>query len=483
MTLLLLRAALYRLFIAGTLSVLSILSHANSNIQLPSIGPTSYATLSEEKRIGDAWLKQYRRQVSTSTDPIITHYIEKLLNTLAAHSEVEHKQLSLVIAKNNTLNAFAVPGGIIGVHTGLLNYAKTEQQFASVLAHELAHLSQKHYARGVEKRKRQAITTMAALLASIVLAANSGGDAGAAAISATQAFAIDQQLRFSRSFEREADRIGMDILVKAGMNPHAVSEMFQQMNRATRFSSKPPEFLLTHPLTTSRIVDAINLSRQYPQQVFTDNINYQLIRYRAIWISESEPEHSISRFKKELKGLSLSPEGARYGLALALSSNQQYSEAQETITPLLMEYPENTILRLLESDILAKQGQYQEASKILKKLDAISPNYYPIQAQWAQLYNDQKALDQAIDTLSSLTEQRPEDPLFWHDLAETAGLNNDISILNKARAEYFILLANFDNARQQLASLRKREGNQSPLGEYATQRLSELERLEKLSEL
>ena len=380
------RVTLHRLFIAWILVICSISTHANNNIQLPSIGPTSHATLSEEKRIGDAWLKQYRRHIPTSSDPIITYYIENLLNTLAAYSEVEHKDLTLVIAKNNTLNAFAVPGGVIGVHTGLLNYAKTEQQLASVLAHELAHLSQKHYARGVEKQKRQAITTMAALLASIVLAANTDGDAGAAAISATQAFAIDQQLRFSRSFEREADRIGMDILAKAGMNPHAVSEMFEQMDRATRFSSKPPEFLLTHPLTTNRIVDAINLARQYPPKSFSDDINYQLVRYRAIWVTQSEPQQAIQRFKNELGGLSLSPEGSRYGLALALNSDQQYAEAQETLAPLLIQFPDNRILRLLESDILAKQKKYQEASNILANLAKMSPDYYPIQAQQAQLY-------------------------------------------------------------------------------------------------
>jgi len=200
-------------------------SRANST--LPSIGEgTSPASLAEEKRLGQTWLRLYRRQVPISSDPYIIDYTEKLLLQLAAKNPEAGDEFSLVIVRNPALNAFAVPGGIIGVNTGLYNYAQTEDQFASVIAHELAHLSQRHYARGVEQQKGQQLLGMAALLGSLIIAATGGEEAGIAAIQATQAGIIDQQLRFSRTFEEEADRIGMQTLVKAGFDAHSMADMF-----------------------------------------------------------------------------------------------------------------------------------------------------------------------------------------------------------------------------------------------------------------
>jgi predicted Zn-dependent protease len=460
--------------------------YANNSIELPSIGDISVTTISEEQRIGSAWLKQYRRQVPTSADLIIIDYLEKLLESLASHSDVDYPSLSLVVAKNPSLNAFAVPGGVIGIHTGLFNYAKTEQQLASVLSHELAHLSQRHYARGVDKQKSQSLTTMATLLASLILVATTDGDAGIAALSASQAYAIDQQLRFSRSFEREADRIGMDILVKAGMDPHATEAMFTQMERLTRFSSKPPEFLLTHPLTTNRIIDAINLARQYPKREVTENINYQLVRARALLDTEESPQQAIIRFRRELSGFDTSIDGSRYGLAVALNDDEKFDEAEKNLQILLEKYPDNLILRITQSDILAGKGQAEAAIMSIKALLKQHPSYFPLAMQLSQLYRRQQNYTDAKNVLIQMSEQRKQDPAIWYELAEVAGLNNDTSQLHKARAEYFILHANFDNAEQQLQALLTREGlinKQSLFYLYAQQRIENLDKLRKSAKL
>ncbi len=473
------------LAIGSLLTLFCLFSHANT-IDLPTIGRISNTTLKEEKRIGQAWLKQYRRQVSTSSDPVLIFYLEELLEKLLPHSNLNDTSVSLVIAKNRNLNAFAVPGGVIGVHTGLLKYAKSEPQLASVLAHELAHLSQRHYARGQEKQKRQSITTLAALLASLVLAAKSDGDAGFAALSASQAYAIDQQLGFSRSFEREADRIGISTLVKAGINPHATEEMFEQMERLTRFSSQPPEFLLTHPLTDNRIVDAINLSRKYPKTVTPENLNYQLVRARAILDSQDSPQQAIVRFKNELSGFETSVDSSRYGLALAYTKNQQYDQASEMLAILLEKYPDNIILQMASNDILAGQGQLKQAISHTQTLRQQQPNYYPIAIQLSELYRGDRNYKAASELLDNASRARPQDPAIWYELAEVAGLNNNISLLNKARAEYFILYANFSNAEQQLRELVKREkakGANSEFYRYGQARLNELDSLRKAAEL
>ncbi|MGS2717954.1 M48 family metalloprotease [Eionea flava] len=456
----------------------------NSNpVALPSIGRLSQAVTAEEQRIGQAWLKQYRRQVATSSDPIVIAYLESLLAMLASHSDIYNQSLSLVVAKNNTLNAFAVPGGVIGIHTGLLSYAKTEQQLASVISHELAHLSQRHYARSVEKQKGQSAAVIAGLLAGIILAATTEGDAGAAAISATQAYAIDQQLSFSRSFEREADRIGMGILARAGMSPHATAEIFEEMDKLTRFSSKPPEFLLTHPLTTNRQIDAINLARQYPKVVIPDNINYQFVRARALLETSESPQQALQRFKDELSGFDTSVEGNRYGLALALAENREFDRAQVIIDELRKKYPDNLILKIADINLLAKSQSFTPAIESIQALIQEHPNYYPLPFFLSELYRQNNNLLSAIDVLSALSERRPEDPSVWYELAEISGLANKLSLLNKARAEYFILHANFDNAEQQLKALEEREPADSDMAIYAKERLQELETIRSRSVL
>jgi predicted Zn-dependent protease len=456
---------------------------ARNTIALPSIGRISQAATAEEQRIGTAWLKHYRRQISTSNDAIIIAYLEDLVNTLASHSDIYNTSLSLVVAKNTSLNAFAVPGGVIGIHTGLLQHAKTEQQLASVISHELAHLSQRHYARGAEKQKGQSLTLMAGLLAGLILAANTSGDAGIAAISTTQAYAIDQQLRFTRSFEREADRIGMGILVNAGMSPHATAEMFEEMDKLTRFSSKPPEFLLTHPLTTNRQIDAINLAREYPKKTIPDNINYQLVRARAILETAESPQQAIRYFNNALSGFDTSVDGNRYGLVLALTDNRQYNEAAEILEGLLKKHPNNVILQISKSHILAGQNELANAIDIIQALISQQPNYYPLPFQMSQIYREYGGYDKAIAILTRLSESRPEDPVVWYELAEVAGLASQLSLLNKARAEYFILHANFDNAEQQIKALIEREKTGSTLQEYGKERLQELDSIRKRSKL
>ena len=184
------------------------LTNTTRSIDLPDIGANPIGSVStrEEYRLGQAWLRLFRRQSPIDSEPVVNHYVESLLTKLVGHSAFNEQKLSLVIVDNPTINAFAVPGGIIGVHTGLFTFAENEQQFASVLSHELAHLSQRHYARSVQQQRNQTIPTMAALLGSLVILATTDGDAGMAALTATQAARLDSQLRFSRLFEQEARR-------------------------------------------------------------------------------------------------------------------------------------------------------------------------------------------------------------------------------------------------------------------------------------
>ena len=269
---------------------------------LPSLGDSSSGIVSpeQEHQLGRAWLSLLRGQVPQLSDPLLKDYLERSVYRLAETSQLQDRRLEFVLLDSPQLNAFAAPGGIIGVNGGLFLHAQTEAEYASVLAHELAHLSQRHFARGLEAQKRMQLPLMAAMLAGVVAAAAGAGDAGIAAIISTQAAAIQSQRRFSRQNEQEADRIGIINLERAGYDPRAMPEMFGRLMRQYRYDQKPPEFLLTHPVTESRIADTKNRAEQYPDTGVEDSLRYQLLRARVELKFESTPGVSAKRFRAML---------------------------------------------------------------------------------------------------------------------------------------------------------------------------------------
>ena len=215
----------------------------SKEIKLPVLGDTTSGIVSkqQEYHLGRAWLKAFRGRVREFDDPLMQNYLEEIIYNLATYSELENPNIELVIVKNPTMNAFAVPGGIVGIHTGLFSYAENEDQMVSVLAHELAHLSQRHFARGLEARRASSTLSLAGLLAGLALSATVGGDAGMAAITATQALTMENQLRYSRSNEKEADQFGLRTLKKAGRDPGAAADMFETMLKRLRYAGDRPQ--------------------------------------------------------------------------------------------------------------------------------------------------------------------------------------------------------------------------------------------------
>lgn len=434
-----------------------------SEIELPKLGDASSSIVSpaKEYELGQTWLRLYRSRVPTSSDPLINDYLEHLLNKLAQHSQLQDRRLELILVKNLSMNAFAVPGGVVGVHTGLFLYAESEHQLASVLSHELAHLSQRHFARGVEKQQNASIPTMAALLASLVLAATAGGDAGLAALTATQAAALDSQLRFSRQNEQEADRIGMLTMVSSGMDPEAVPAMFESMLRATRYSRRPPEFLMTHPVTENRIADSRNRANKYAnKQQFSDNIDFHLMRVRIRVQHEQTPQEAVKRFTSELVGESLSKEASRYGLALALTEAGQFEKAREELKPLLDKNPDKIIYQVAAADIELAAEKYERALEVISTKLALHPNSHPLNIRYAETLMRAGYYAQSEEILESYSRYRPKDDYVWYLLAEVHGLAGNILGVHRARAEYFILNGVYDKAQKQINNaLKLSKGN------------------------
>ncbi len=457
----------------------------SSNIELPKLGDASSAIVSpaKEYELGQTWLRLYRSRVPTSSDPLINEYLERLLHKLSLYSQLEDRRLELILVKNPSMNAFAVPGGVVGVHTGLFLYAESEHQLASVLSHELAHLSQRHFARGVEKQKEATIPTMAALLASLVLAATAGGDAGLAALTATQAAALDTRLRFSRQNEQEADRIGMLTMVGAGMDPHAVPEMFESMLRSTRYSRRPPEFLLTHPVTESRIADSRNRANKYATKQYTDNLDFHLMRARALMLHEQTPQAAVKRFNSELEGDSLSREASRYGLVLALTATGQFDQARETLQPLLTQSPNNVIYQVTAADVEIAAENYEGALDIIQTQLKRYPSSHPLTIRLAETLMHAGKYTQSEQILEDYSLQRPKDDYVWYLLAEVHGLAGNILGVHRARAEYFILNGIYDKAQKQINNGLKLAKGNFQMTALLQQRLKDVRKMQEKAEL
>ncbi|MFC3117301.1 M48 family metalloprotease [Cellvibrio fontiphilus] len=433
-----------------------------AEVELPSLGDTSSIMISpaQERALGQRWLRAYRSQVPTSSDPLIINYLEQLFARLLPHSQLDNKQIDLVVAQNNTLNAFAVPGNIIGVHTGLLNYAKTENQLAAVLAHEMGHLSQRHYARRLEQQKNMMMPMLAGMLAGLVLAANSNSDAGVAAIMGTQAAAQQASLAFSRQNEQEADRIGMQTMVQAGLDPHAAGDMFEEMVRANRLNRRPPEYLLTHPVSETRVADARNRAMQYERKPAEDDLEFQLMRSRVRVDAEETPQIAARMFKSELDKESAYPDASRYGWALALTKASQFDAAREALAPLLEKEPERVTYQIMRADIEIAAERHKAALEIIEAQLQKHPNSHPLIIRHAEALMKAGIYQQCADILDRYSRKRSNDDYVWYLLAEVNGLAGNILGVHEARAEYFILNGVYDRAQIQLRNaLKLTQGN------------------------
>lgn len=427
---------------------------------LPSLGDASSAIVSpeQEHQLGRAWLNVLRGQVRSLPDPLLKDFVERSVYSLAETSQLQDRRLVFVLLDSPQLNAFAAPGGVIGVNGGLFLHAQSEGEYASVMAHELAHLSQRHFARGLEEQKRMQVPLMAAMLAGVVAAAAGAGDAGIAAIASSQAAAIQAQRSFSRQNEQEADRIGILNLQQAGYDPRAMPSMFERLMRQYRYSRVPPEFLLTHPLSESRVADTRNRAEQASSQGRTDSLHYQLMRARVQLTYESSPGLAAQRFRALLDE---NPrlDAARYGLALAQIKSGQHDEAAASLQPLLAKAPDELIYNLARIELDIAANRLPAAEQHLQRLLRLYPSSYPARQALAELRLKQERPAEAERLLDALLKERPSDAELWFLQAETRGLSGNIVGLHQARAEYFALTGDYDQALEQLDFARRRSDN------------------------
>jgi len=253
-----------------TAAVVFVSGAGADDIKLPDMGSPADAILSanDEARIGRAIMRDIRNSGMVVEDPLVNEYINEVGNKVAAQTNDGDHDFTFFVIDDHRINAFALPGGYIGVHTGLLEATRSEDELAGVLAHEIAHVTQRHIARAVHASSRQSILSTAMMLGAILAGVAGGGsDVIQAGIAVAQGTAAQQQINFTRSNEHEADRVGIAALADAGFDPYGMASFFDVMSRQNTRApdERAPAFLMTHPVTTARIAEARDRARSFPQ--------------------------------------------------------------------------------------------------------------------------------------------------------------------------------------------------------------------------
>lgn len=459
---------------------------AYAQVQLPSLGDriSGLISLDDEYKLGREFLRSVRRSSTSISDPLLNEYLVNVTRNLALHSDLEDYRLAFIIIDSQEINAFAAPGGIIGVNGGLFLNAHTEGEFASVLAHEIAHVSQRHFARSVEDAQRRRIPELATLLASIVIMGTSNGEAGQAAVMAAQGRSIENRLRFSRNNEAEADRLGIRTLYDAGYDPNQMPAMFERLMASSRYSTRPPEFLLSHPVTESRVADTRGRASRYPARPATPSLEYQFMRARVVVYYATIAAAVITQFQTDLDAATddTAQKAARYGLTLAYLKNKEFKHAHEALQPLLDSDPNRIAYQVTKAEIYTQGNEAGLAHEYLTRPLAINPGNHPLTMAYADALLAERNYPEAAKVLEKQALIRPEDHDLWYQIAETEGLVGDVSKVHQARAEYFILVGDFRSASEQLSYALRIESpkeNNGPLIAKLKQRAQDVETLDR----
>lgn len=361
-------------------------SGALRDLNLPQIGDPADTALSpaEEARLGARVVAELYSYEYVLEDPQLTEYLTTMGWRLAAASGTKPAHLEFFMVKDSRINAFALPGGYMGFNAGLLTASSTESELAGVMGHELAHVTQRHIARGAAEGGGIAtIATWAAVLAAII-AGSADPDIILAAIAAGQGVSYQRQVNFTRAHEIEADRIGIQTLSQAGYDPEGMAGFFQKLEQISRlYGSGVPEFLRTHPVNTTRISEARARAAALPRRPVTDSLEYELLKARTQVFAADQPSDAVDAFSALIASGKDTP-GTRYGLAFALHQLGQNKRALDTLQPTLDKYPRQPNLSLLLAALQVGSGDPTKGLATYQKTLALHPRFAPAILEYAE---------------------------------------------------------------------------------------------------
>ena len=436
-----------------------------SGVELPLIGDRLSGAVSqtEEEILGRQFLRDLKRESNILYDPIVQEWSELFVYKIGEVSKVNKKSFEILLIEDNSLNAFAAPGGIIGINAGLFKFADNEAQFASVIAHELAHLSERHFARQILESSDRSNANLATILASIVVAVATRSPA---AVIGGQGLIATQTLRFSRQYETEADREGFLTLGKSGYDTREMSEMFKNMQEIRRLSGDNiPEFLLTHPITTRRITESRERARNAPKEGTIDSLNYKFIKSRVNFLMTDNL--SI----RALENNNYTTDEEIYFSALLEKKKLNYTKSLEILKGLEKKYPDNLIIKTSIAEIYTESGNVGKSKKYTQDLLDISLGNYPLSYNLANAYILEEDYIAAEQILEDIKFYRPVDISLLKDLSEVQLKSNNLLGFHLTNSEYLFYSGRYEEALRDLQQARALSTNNFKIREIITERI------------
>jgi predicted Zn-dependent protease len=445
--------------------------------QLPDLGNGGSGSLTPqaERKLGERVMRELRRDPDYLDDWLVRDYLNSVATKLSAAASALYiggyrPDFELFAVRDTQINAFSLPGGFIGVNTGLIVTTQTESELASVLGHEMGHVLQRHISRMITAGEHSTYAALASLLFGIVAGVLAhSGDLGSAIAIGGQAYAVDNQLRFSRSAEHEADRVGFLLLAGAGYDPYAMTTFFGRLDRAAMNDTGIPAYARTHPLTGERIADMADRARRAPYRQPHQSPEYGFVRARARLLqdrSRSEYADEISRLRSEIEDRTAVNVAANwYGIAYGQMLLERYDDAALSLASARAAFADSErgvgepmrsspSLDVLAADIARRSGRDDEAARLAGFA----------QTRWPQ---SNAAIDMHIQTLLTLkrfadaqalalkeTRAQPDQPAWWMYLAQASAGSGDALTQHRALAEKFALEGAWPSAIRQLKEAR-----------------------------
>ena len=438
------------LFFSLVLTLTIYQSSAIAESNLPDIGGPASADLSTSKEIelGKILIAEVRGNLPIINDPELSSYIHSLGTRIISGGLNSNFPFTFLIVANSDINAFALPGGIVVINSGLLVLSQQESEVASVFAHEIAHVTQRHIARNFSNAKSFSLISALTFLGSI-LAAAYDSELGQAAIFTSQAAIQERRLAYSRSFEHEADRIGMQLMVSANIDPQGMPLFFERLNKHTQLNrGQIPEFLSTHPLTSNRVSESIARASQYQGNFTSNTIHFNYARARAIAITHN-PAQLVNILKKKYKTDGLS-DTEKYSYAIALSRTGKDNQAKSILKKIPITTDNELTINLALAQLNIVSGSYQQAIKILEPYEEIYPNNLAIVNYLSTAEIEIDKARSALQKLEQLNNSEQQNPITHKLIAKAANRANLPWRSHEALGDYYTEHGQYGTAMEQI---------------------------------
>ena len=394
----------------------------SDELELPNLQGQglSFADQYQNKIIGEWSLQNINGRVKMEHDPWIQETVKNMTWRLNAQAR-QQAPLALVIIDNPSINAFAAPGGVIGLNTGTILAASSMDELASVVAHEVAHVSQRHYENSADEKRKAMLMQIGGMLAAIA-ASTADGDAAAAVMMGSQTAAMNSSMAFSRNNEREADRVGMQIMTQAGYDPRAMPRFFGTMNQQSQLNQVAnrflPSFVRSHPLSNERLSESQSRAQRYPSLSLTQQQRHQALFDLLYWRVKTTGKHAS---ETELTTAAKNSVGAKLALMHWYGEHQRFDEANDIMAQ-LMALPADQrqtlepLLSITHSQVLTEQNKWAQAAEVLAAQQRLYPERRDLRLYLAEALTNSNQPTQAQALLKSLTQQQPSDRYAWQSL-------------------------------------------------------------------